>query len=85
MQITKCFEILEVDNGAPWHVVKRSYYTLAKKLHPDVNPPDSDAEMKFKEIRPKTLGQALRIDGITPAAVYILLSYVKRRSIKQIA
>ena len=50
MQITKCFEILEVDNGAPWHVVKRSYYTLAKKLHPDVNPPDSDAEMKFKEI-----------------------------------
>ena len=28
--------------------------------------------------RPKTLGQALRIDGITPAAVYILLSYVKK-------
>ena len=26
---------------------------------------------KFKQIRPKTLGQALRIDGITPAAVYI--------------
>ena len=33
---------------------------------------------KFKLIRPKTLGQALRIDGITPAAVYILLSYVKK-------
>ena len=39
----------------------------------------------FKEIRPKTLGQALRIDGITPAAVYILLSHVKRKSIKHIA
>ena len=36
----------------------------------------------FNEIRPKTLGQALRIDGITPAAVYILLSHVKRKSIK---
>jgi tRNA uridine 5-carboxymethylaminomethyl modification enzyme len=45
----------------------------------------NEVKMKFKEIRPKTLGQALRIDGITPAAVYILLSYVKRRSIKQIA
>ena len=33
-------------------------------------------------IRPKTLGQALRIDGITPAAVYILLSHVKKGSKK---
>ena len=40
---------------------------------------------KFKEIKPKTMGQALRIDGITPAAVYILLSFVKRRSIKKTA
>jgi tRNA uridine 5-carboxymethylaminomethyl modification enzyme len=39
----------------------------------------NEAKSKFKIIRPKTLGQALRIDGITPAAVYILLSYVKRR------
>ena len=40
---------------------------------------------KFNEIKPKTMGQALRIDGITPAAVYILLSHVKRKSIKHIA
>ena len=44
-----------------------------------------EVKSKFKEIRPKTLGQALRIDGITPAAVYILLSHVKRKSIKHIA
>ena len=31
------------------------------------------------------MGQALRIDGITPAAVYILLSHVKRKAIKLIA
>jgi len=37
----------------------------------------NEVKSKFKLIRPKTLGQALRIDGITPAAVYILLSYVK--------
>ena len=35
---------------------------------------------KFRNIRPKTLGQALRIDGVTPAAAYILLSHVKRGS-----
>ncbi|MDA9150604.1 tRNA uridine-5-carboxymethylaminomethyl(34) synthesis enzyme MnmG [Candidatus Pelagibacter sp.] len=45
----------------------------------------NEVKAKFKEIRPKTMGQALRIDGITPAAVYILLSHVKRKSIKQTA
>ncbi len=45
----------------------------------------NEVKSKFKKIRPKTLGQALRIDGITPAAAYILLSHVKRRSIKHIA
>ena len=35
---------------------------------------------KFKLIRPKTIGQALRIDGITPAAAYIILSHVKKGS-----
>ncbi|MDA9717030.1 tRNA uridine-5-carboxymethylaminomethyl(34) synthesis enzyme MnmG [Candidatus Pelagibacter sp.] len=45
----------------------------------------NEVKAKFKQIRPKTLGQALRIDGITPAAVYILLSHVKRKSIKHIA
>jgi len=45
----------------------------------------NEVKTKFKEIKPKTMGQALRIDGITPAAVYILLSHVKRKSIKLIA
>tara|TARA_B100001123_G_C14753701_1_gene805962 strand:- start:72 stop:668 length:597 start_codon:yes stop_codon:yes gene_type:complete len=42
----------------------------------------NEVKAKFKLIRPKTLGQALRIDGITPAAVYILLSHVKSGSKK---
>jgi tRNA uridine 5-carboxymethylaminomethyl modification enzyme len=45
----------------------------------------NEVKAKFKDILPETMGQALRIDGITPAAVYILLSHVKRRSIKHIA
>ena len=42
----------------------------------------NEVKSKFKLIKPKTLGQALRIDGITPAAVFILLSHVKRRNKK---
>ena len=38
----------------------------------------NEVKAKFKLIKPKTLGQALRIDGITPAAAYILLSHVKK-------
>ena len=44
----------------------------------------NEVKSKFKLIKPKTLGQALRIDGITPAAVYILLSHVKKGLKKRI-
>ena len=51
----------------------------------DLSGLSNEVKAKFKQIKPKTMGQALRIDGITPAAVYILLSHVKRKSIKLIA
>ena len=51
----------------------------------DLSGLSNEVKAKFKQIKPKTMGQALRIDGITPAAVYILLSHVKRKSIKHIA
>ena len=45
----------------------------------------NEVKSKFKEIKPQTMGQALRIDGVTPAAVYILLSFVKRKSLRKTA
>jgi tRNA uridine 5-carboxymethylaminomethyl modification enzyme len=51
----------------------------------DLSGLSNEVKSKFNLIKPKTMGQALRIDGITPAAAYILLSHVKRKSIKQIA
>ena len=51
----------------------------------DLSGLSNEVKSKFKQIKPRTMGQALRIDGITPAAVYILLSHVKRKSIKHIA
>jgi tRNA uridine 5-carboxymethylaminomethyl modification enzyme len=34
---------------------------------------------KLEEIRPATLGQALRISGVTPAAIGILMLLLERR------
>ena len=56
-----------------------------KVNYDDLSGLSNEVKAKFKQIKPKTMGQALRIDGITPAAVYILLSHVKRKSIKLIA
>jgi tRNA uridine 5-carboxymethylaminomethyl modification enzyme len=56
-----------------------------KVNYDDLSGLSNEVKAKFKNIKPKTMGQALRIDGITPAAVYILLSHVKRKSIKHIA
>ena len=38
----------------------------------------NEIKSKLKKIRPRTLGQALRIDGVTPAAAIILLGHIKR-------
>ena len=57
----------------------------AKVNYDELSGLSNEVKTKFKQIKPKTMGQALRIDGVTPAAVYILLSYVKRKSIKQFA
>ena len=56
-----------------------------KVNYDDLSGLSNEVKAKFKKIKPKTMGQALRIDGVTPAAVYILLSHVKRKSIKLIA
>ena len=38
----------------------------------------NEIKSKLKKIKPNTLGQALRIDGVTPAAAIIILSHTKR-------
>jgi tRNA uridine 5-carboxymethylaminomethyl modification enzyme len=38
----------------------------------------NEIKSKLKEVKPKTLGQAIRIDGMTPAAIIILLSHIKK-------
>ena len=42
----------------------------------------NEAKVKLEEGRPATLGAASRISGITPAALTVLLAYVKRGNIR---
>ena len=42
----------------------------------------NEVKSKLISIKPKTLGQAIRIDGITPAAIIILLSHIKKHKFK---
>ncbi|HSZ74742.1 MAG TPA: tRNA uridine-5-carboxymethylaminomethyl(34) synthesis enzyme MnmG, partial [Rhizomicrobium sp.] len=39
----------------------------------------TEAAQKLKKIRPATLGQAARIDGVTPAALTLVLAHVRAR------
>jgi len=38
---------------------------------------------KLDDVRPATLGQASRIPGMTPAAVSMLLVYLKKQNLKK--
>ena len=42
----------------------------------------NEIKSKLKLIKPRTLGQALRIDGVTPAAAIILLAFIKKSRYK---
>ncbi len=63
--------------------VKKMEHYENKKIPEDINYDDmhnlaSEAKQKLKEVRPLTVGQAMRISGVNPADISILLMQMKR-------
>jgi molecular chaperone DnaJ len=50
MEYKDYYKILGVKKNATDKEIKSAYRKLARKLHPDVNPGDKDAEKRFREI-----------------------------------
>ena len=86
-------EQLEINSHYIGYMTKQNADILAFKRDENLSIPknfdynrlnglSNEVKAKFNQIKPETMGQALRIDGITPAAVYILLAHVKRKSFK---
>ncbi len=84
----KIDEQVEIDAHYMGYLKRQTHDIEAFKKDESISiPKDIDYELfsglsteiksKLKNIQPATLGQALRIDGVTPAAAIILLSYIK--------
>jgi len=82
---------VEIDAHYSGYLKRQSHDIAAFKKDEGIKIPDkidydifsglsNEIKSKLKMVRPKTLGQALRIDGVTPAAAIILLSYIKLRN-----
>jgi curved DNA-binding protein len=50
MDFIDYYKVLGVDKGATAAQIKSAYKKLARKLHPDLNPEDKDANNKFQQL-----------------------------------
>ena len=50
MEFVDYYKILGVDKNATADDIKKAYRKLARKMHPDLNPNDKEANKKFQQI-----------------------------------
>jgi len=84
---------VEIDAHYLGYLKRQTHDIAAFKKDESISIPDNiqyenfsglsnEIKSKLKLIKPKTLGQALRIDGVTPAAAIILLAFIKKSRYK---
>ena len=84
---------VEIDAHYAGYMKRQTHDIQAFKRDESISIPDdidyesfsglsNEIKSKLKLIKPKTLGQALRIDGVTPAAAILLLAFVKKSRYK---
>ena len=89
-------EQVEIDAHYSGYLKKQSHDIATFKKDESILIPDdinynsfsglsNEIKSKLTMIQPKTLGQALRIDGVTPAAAIILLAFIKKCRYKESA
>jgi len=86
----KILEQLEIDAKYDVYLERQAADIAAFRRDENLELPDAidygrikglsnEARQKLCAIRPRTIGQACRIDGITPAALTLLVAHVRRK------
>ena len=84
---------VEIDAHYSGYLKRQSHDIASFKKDEKISIPDdidyssfsglsNEIKSKLQLVKPKTLGQALRIDGVTPAAAIILLAFIKKSRYK---
>ena len=87
-------ELLETEAKYEGYVSKQKREIEKQKTHAETRLPESidytrlpglsnELKQKLTEFAPKTIGHAARIQGITPAALSVLLVHLKKQKIKR--
>ena len=50
MEFIDYYKVLGIDKSANEAEIKKAYRKLARKLHPDLNPDDKEAQAKFQQL-----------------------------------
>ena len=87
----KIREQLEIDAKYAVYLTRQAADIAAYRRDESLSVPDdvdyselpglsNEVRQKLDTVRPRTIGQAGRIDGMTPAALMLLVAHLKRRT-----